>query len=373
MQKMNFVLKSKERNCEVFSGYDIEYELINYVKNFKSDKFVIITDSRVEKLHAKNFYKKLIKENVNAFIVSFKEGEKNKTRKTKNMLEDFMFEKKCGRDTCIIAFGGGVVGDLAGFVAGTYMRGIPVIQVPTTTISIADSSYGGKTAIDVPAGKNLIGVYHQPLAVFMDAKYLLTLDERNYVSGLIEFIKHGWIKDKKFYEFIKNNLNIILNKKSNEYGKVMEKFMSNNIVIKRDIVVYDETESNLRKILNYGHTIGHAIEKLSNFKLLHGEAIAIGICVESFLAYKKNICSKETFIEQKNFINSIGLSTKIPDKIKTSDIVELMRLDKKARNSTPEITLISKIGKYAIFENKNVAKRFEIEELKKIINEYRKL
>jgi 3-dehydroquinate synthase len=368
-----FEIKSKDSACEVFSGFNLENEIIKRLKKFKSKKFVIITDSKVYKLHSKKFHEKLLINNIESEITFFPEGEKHKNRKTKAQIEDFMLEKKLGRDTIIIAFGGGVVGDLAGFVAATYMRGIKVIQIPTTTIAISDSSYGGKTAIDVPAGKNLIGAFHQPIAVFMDAKYLETLDKKNYVSGLTEIIKHGLIKDNKFYEFVKKNIGIILDRKNKNYGKIMEELMIKNIKIKRDVVKNDEKENNLRKILNYGHTMGHAVEKLSNFKLTHGEAISIGIVAESFLAMRKNICSEKTFLEQKNIFEKLNLPTRIPSVQKTKNIIDLMCVDKKARKSKPEFALISEIGKYAIKKNGEVSFSFEIEDLEKIIKEFRNL
>jgi 3-dehydroquinate synthase len=371
MNQASFTLKNKDTVCDVFAGKNLYDEVIIYLKKMNKAKYVIITDSKVEKLHGETLFAKCKEAGLNAFMISFPEGEKNKTRQTKANLEDKMFEQKCGRDAVIIALGGGVTGDMSGFVAGTYMRGISVVQIPTTTISIADSSYGGKTGLDVPAGKNLIGVFHQPVAVFMDTELLKTLDKRNYDSGLIEMVKHGMIKNKEFYDFFKENLEKILTREGEEYDKVMSKIVMDNIAIKREVVVEDQKESNLRKILNYGHTIGHAVEKLSNFDLLHGEAIAIGISVEAFLAYKNDLCSEECFLEQKNMIEKMGLLTKIPDSINTSDIVELMKLDKKARDGTPEFSLVSEIGKY-FEENGVIAKRFSLEVLAKVIDEYKK-
>ena len=372
MEKASFTLKNKDTTCDVFAGKNLYDEIINYLKKMNKAKYVIITDSKVEKLHGDTFFAKCIESGLDCFMISFLEGEKNKTRATKAYLEDEMFKEKCGRDAIIIALGGGVTGDMSGFIAGTYMRGIPVVQIPTTTISIADSSYGGKTGLDVPAGKNLIGVFHQPIAVFMDTELLKTLDKRNYDSGLIEIIKHGVIKNKEFYDFLKENLDIILSRKGEEYDKVMERVVMDNIAIKREVVVQDQKESNLRKILNYGHTIGHAVEKLSNFDLLHGEAIAIGICAESYLAFKNGICSEECFLEQKNIVQALGLSAKIPEGISTNDIVELMKIDKKAREGMPEFSLVSEIRKY--FEKDGViAKRFSLETLAIAIDEYKKL
>lgn len=373
MNYKKFILKQKDIKCEVYSGSGIEKELINYIKNFKSNKFVVISDSKIARIHAKKFTKKLNKKGINADLFIFKEGEKNKNRKTKEMIEDQMFAKKYGRDSCIIAFGGGVTGDLAGFIAATYMRGIPVMQIPTTTISVVDSSYGGKTGIDVPAGKNLIGAYHQPAAVFIDMNYLKTLDNRNYISGLIETLKHGFIYDKKLYFDFKNNIDLIKSRKGKRYEIFMSDLLLRSILVKQKIVKKDEKESNLRKVLNYGHTIGHAVEKLSKYKLQHGEAIAIGIAAESYLAYKNNLISKKDFLEQKNTIESLGLSTKIPKNQKTRDIINLTKIDKKARNGKAEFTLISKIGKYAIKKNGDVAFAFDEKDVKNIIEEYKKL
>ncbi|MBT7706260.1 3-dehydroquinate synthase [archaeon] len=370
MEKITLNLKNKDSVCDVFAGRGLYPEIVKYVKEMNKSQNVIITDSKVEKLHGERLLNLLKEEGVASFMISFPEGEKNKTRQTKATMEDEMFSNKCGRDTLVIALGGGVTGDMAGFVAGTYMRGIPVLQIPTTTIAIGDSSYGGKTAIDVPAGKNLIGVFHQPIAVFMDTDLLQTLDERNYISGLVEIIKHGMIKDIDFYNFLKENIEIISRPKNEGYNEIMGQVVMRNLLIKRDVVLEDQRESNLRKILNYGHTLGHAVEKLSNFDLLHGEAIAIGIAAEAFFAYKAGVMPKEDYLEQKDILESIGLSTKIPEYISTKEILDLMRLDKKARGGMPEFSLCKKNGQYAIFENGEVAKRFSREELEKWINEY---
>jgi 3-dehydroquinate synthase len=371
MEKISLTLKNNDSICDVFSGENSFKEILDYLKEKKKAQYVIITDSKVKKLHGDRLLKFLKSGGLNVFLISFPQGEKNKNRETKAEIEDEMFKHKCGRDSLIIALGGGVTGDMGGFVAGTYMRGVAVVQIPTTTIAIADSSMGGKTAIDVPAGKNLIGVFHQPIAVFMDPELLKTLDKRNYNSGLVEMIKHAMIKDIKFYNFLKENMEIILNYENEKYDIVMKKLVMDNLMIKRDVVVEDQKESNLRKILNYGHTIGHAVEKLSNFDLFHGEAIAIGIAVEAFFAFKAGIMPQSDYLEQKSILESIGLSTKIPKNITTKKIIELTCLDKKARGGEPEFTLCSKNGQYATFENGNVTVKFSKEQLANWINEYR--
>ncbi|MFA6268567.1 MAG: 3-dehydroquinate synthase [archaeon] len=371
MEKDSFLIKGTNSNCDIFTGTNLMPELIKYLKQKKVTKYVIVTDSNVRKFHGEKLLIKMISSNLPTALISFEAGEKSKTREMKAFVEDEMLKEKCDRDSMIIALGGGVVGDLVGFVAGTYMRGIPYVQVPTTTMAISDSSYGGKTGVDTPTGKNLIGVFHNPLAVFVDTSFLETLEKRNYINGLVEVVKHGLIKDKELYTFVKENLPIILSRNGVEYSTIMQKIFHDSMKIKMDIVLADSTESNLRKILNYGHTIGHAIEKLSNYSLLHGEAIAIGICVEAFIAYKKSILSKEDFKEQKELFVKMGLSTKIPLDIITTKIIETARIDKKNTNSQIEFVLIKEIGQYEIFENNNVTKAITEIELGQIIEEYK--
>ena len=165
--KKSFTIQQKPIKCEVFCGTNLEKEIVNYAKKLKKSKYIIVTDSTVKELHGTHLKEKLLAEKLNTILISFPSGEHQKTRETKAFVEDEMFKEKVGRDSLLIALGGGVVGDLAGFVAGTYMRGIDYIQIPTTTIAQSDSSYGGKTAIDTPAGKNLVGMFNQPKAVFV--------------------------------------------------------------------------------------------------------------------------------------------------------------------------------------------------------------
>ncbi|MEK6958433.1 MAG: 3-dehydroquinate synthase [archaeon] len=365
-----FLIKQKPIKTEIFFGEDLFGELAKYLTKQKASKYVIITDSKVGELYAQRMLQELQKKGLQTLLISFPEGEKSKTRKTKEIIEDEMISKKCGRDTVLIALGGGVVGDVAGFVAGTYMRGIKYAQYPTTTIAQSDSSFGGKTAIDTPAGKNLIGMFNQPSAVFVDSSTLKTLDEKNYTSGLVEVLKHGLIMDKKLFEFFNKNIKTILVRNGQNYPKVMNTLMRENIKVKKTVVMKDEKEQNLRKILNYGHTVGHAIEKLSNYSLLHGESIAIGLAVEGFIATKTKILSKKEYKKQMDSINTLGLTTQIPFDIPTEQIIDKMKVDKKARNSQAEFSLIKSIGKYASKKGR-VAFSFDEQFLKDAIEEYR--
>eukprot|EP00434_Breviolum_minutum_P032740 symbB.v1.2.028953.t1/scaffold3121.1/size63108/1 len=203
---------------------------------------------------------------------AFVAGESSKNRETKAAIEDFMLSNKCTRDSAILALGGGVVGDLAGFTAATYMRGIPVVQVPTSTMAMIDSSVGGKTALNVPAGKNLVGAFHQPKVIFADPTVLSTLSRREVVEGLAEAIKMGVIRDAQLFETMATNAEKIMSLDNQLLQEVLHKAVKH----KADIVAIDEKETGLRATLNYGHTIGHAIEALVSPQMLHGECVSIG-------------------------------------------------------------------------------------------------
>lgn len=243
-------------------------------------------DTIVNPLYAEPLCRSLREAGIPAQVYAFAHGEASKTRQTKEWLENSLLDDGFGRDSAILAVGGGVVGDVAGFVAATYMRGVPFAQVPTTTLAQVDSSIGGKTAVDVPQGKNLIGAFHHPAVVYMDPQTLMSLDERNYFGGLVELVKHGFIADEEFLAFYRQHQQTIVARSGTEYADMMEELMLRNCRIKNEVVRLDEQETNLRKILNYGHTLGHGVEILSDFLLSHGESVAGGnrVCRVSSLA-----------------------------------------------------------------------------------------
>ena len=207
-------------------------------------------------------------------------GEGSKSRATKNKIEDFMFANRCNRDTCMLAFGGGVVGDLVGFVAATYMRGVPVVQIPTSTTAMIDSSVGGKTAINVPAGKNLVGAFHQPLLVYADMQLLQTLPRRELVEGIAEAIKMGCIRLKALFDLLESNVEKVMSLDK----AVISEVIYEAVRMKAEVVTLDERESGIRSTLNFGHTIGHAIEALMSPQMMHGECVSVGCVAEAELA-----------------------------------------------------------------------------------------
>ncbi len=303
-------------------------------------KFAIITDSNVETLYGGDLAAGFSKNNLENKIISFPAGEQNKSRDIKAWIEDQMLENKFGRDSAVIALGGGVVGDIAGYVAASYTRGLPYVQIPTTLVACVDSSIGGKTAVDTPHGKNLIGAFHQPWAVFIDVSTLLTLSEKEVREGLAEVIKYGVISDSALFSYLEENLDQIFSYDK----KALTHIIKRGCEIKAEVVEKDERESNLRKILNFGHTIGHAVENLSDYRISHGEAISIGMVAEGKLAAKMGLWLESDLDKLINLIKKAGLPTEIPENMKSDQIIDAMKLDKKSRSGQIEMVLPNKIG-----------------------------
>jgi 3-dehydroquinate synthase len=273
-------------------------------------------------------------------------GEANKTRESWARLTDQLLANGFGRDSTVIALGGGVVGDLAGFVAATFMRGVPFVQIPTTLLAMLDASIGGKTGVDTPAGKNLVGAFHPPKAVFSDPQVLATLSLNEIRSGFAEAIKHGVIADAPYLDAVAGRAPEMLATGGRESDSMLSLIVP-SIEIKADIVSRDEREEGLRKVLNFGHTIGHAVELISGYSLLHGEAVAIGMALESELAEKIGVAQTGTAATVKRVVQSVGLPAAIPAGIDGNAVIEAMRSDKKGRSGSIRFALPLRIGAMA--------------------------
>jgi len=304
-------------------------------------KKVIITDNNIKKLYGKKILSKLTKTHQNVSLLAFKAGEKSKNWHTAYRLARKMLKLGFDRQSIIIALGGGVVGDMSGFVANIFMRGIPFIQIPTTLLAMVDSSIGGKTGVDTPEGKNLLGTFYQPRKVLIDISFLKGLPHAEFLSGLMEVIKYGVIWDKKFFEYLENNKDSILQKDP----KTLTHIIKRSIEIKAKIIAKDEKESHLRQILNFGHTYGHAIETLSNFKLKHGIAIGIGMHFASLLGEKRGFTETNRLIK---LIKSFGVKVYPPKLFSENKIISKMLSDKKTINGQIKIVIPSRIGKVKI-------------------------
>jgi 3-dehydroquinate synthase len=268
-------------------------------------------------------------------------GEESKTLSMTTRVVDAMEQASLGRDTAVIALGGGTVGDIAGFAAGIFKRGVPVVQVPTTTVAQADSALGGKTGVDSPQSKNAYGVFHHPSAVFIDVDTLRTLDERQFIAGLAESVKHALIADAVYLGYLEKNLDDVLARKT----EVMEHIAEINSRIKAVIVEHDPEEKNLRRILNYGHTVGHAIESASGYGLLHGEAISIGMVAAGMIEVEMGLSDGARLQRTKKIFERLGLPTMAPKGTAVDTLIDVMRRDKKAVGKWPRFVLLKDVGK----------------------------
>jgi 3-dehydroquinate synthase len=307
-------------------------------------RYAIITDSNVGPLYAGKLAPQLGGSTGDIFTVPA--GEASKTRELWMRLTDRLLEAGYGRDTAIIALGGGVVGDLAGFVAATYLRGVPYVQFPTTLLAMIDSSIGGKTGVDTPHGKNFVGAFHQPACVIADPMLLGTLPTNHLRSGIAEAIKHAVIADADYFDRIDADVDAMLGARG-WASPAMAGLISRSIEIKADVVRRDEREEGVRKVLNFGHTLGHAIEALSGYTLLHGEAIAIGMALESELAERMGFARRGTSRRVRELLRTAGLPRSRPANIEPKHILEATRGDKKARAGAVEYALPERIGAMA--------------------------
>lgn len=274
-------------------------------------------------------------------VVPFPAGEWNKTRETWISITDRLLSAGLGRDGAIVGLGGGVVGDLAGFVAATYLRGIPYVQVPTTLLAMIDSSIGGKTAVDTPAGKNLVGAFHQPKAVFADINTLSTLPPLHLSAGMAEAVKHGAIADREYFERLRVLAPSVLRGDRPALHEVIER----SVTIKAGIVGEDERERGRRAILNFGHTVAHALEAISGYELLHGEAVAIGMAVESALGAELGITARAAADAVTEALMTYQLPTEPPFNADVSRMLEAMHHDKKVRDTSVRFALPEALGK----------------------------
>ena len=313
-------------------------------------KVVIVTDVLLQKLWGSKLvqaFQDKLGITPPTYVVEV--GEASKSRATKAAIEAWMFEHQCYRDSCVVALGGGVVGDLAGFVASTYMRGVAVVQVPTSILAMVDSSIGGKTAIDVPFGKNLIGAFHHPKVVVADLKVLSTLPPRQVSNGLAEAIKHAVIRDADLFQTFEDNVDAVLAKEP----ALMQHIIFQSMNIKGVVVTHDEREGGLRAILNIGHTIGHGIEAIMQPTLLHGECVAIGMVKGAEVARALGVCSPATVGRIVRCLKSYNLPTEMPDITKypscsAEAVLHRMVYDKKNTKGTIRCVLSDHIGSVAL-------------------------
>jgi 3-dehydroquinate synthase len=308
-----------------------------------TDKAVIITDPTVKKLYGRKLKQSLASSGFKVVLLEVPEGEEQKSLETAGRLYHELTDFYTERTTPILALGGGVIGDLAGFVAATYLRGVPLVQVPTTLLAQGDSSIGGKVAVNHGLLKNKIGAFYHPRLTISDIDTLKTLSPRELSDGLAEIIKHGAIMDREFFSYLEKNLDRI---KSLD-DRVLERVVSHSAKIKVGVVEKDELDLGLRNILNYGHTVGHAIESASELKVWHGEAVAIGMVVEARISNRLGILDKAEVLRIRNLIAWAGLPVTLPS-LKLSRLIQAMRHDKKVSQGRMRFALLKSIGEVFI-------------------------
>lgn len=276
-----------------------------------------------------------------AFVDSyvFQAGEENKTLDTVKNLYEHLIKAKFDRNDVLIALGGGVVGDLVGYTAATYLRGIRFIQLPTTLLSMVDSSVGGKTGVDFDAYKNMVGAFHQPKCVYMNLSTLISLPKEQFSSGMSEVIKYGYIKDVSFYKWLQDNHDRILNQ---DY-EVLREMVYHSCLYKKEVVERDPLEKGERALLNFGHTLGHAIEKLMSFKLYHGQCVALGMVAAIYMSAKRGMLTWEEVEDSVTLIQSFGLPVGISS-IGITEVIAATKNDKKMEAGKIKFILLEKIG-----------------------------
>jgi 3-dehydroquinate synthase len=298
-----------------------------------ASRFVLIADEKTASLYGKALQKILGEKTL---LLSFPGGEVNKTRATKEHLEDRLLEQGWGSDTCILALGGGVVTDLAGFVAATYCRGVPFVTIPTSLMAMIDASLGGKTGVNTSYGKNMIGCVYQPKLVLIDPCLVSSLPLRELRNGIVEIIKHGLIADASLFSYLDTHVDTLLSLDPETLSYVI----SESCRIKITLV----EQGPKRTLLNFGHTVGHALEKLTDYTLPHGEAVAIGILVESHMALQMGLLQQKVFEKMQNLLARYGLPLKLPKRFSYAACTEAMQLDKKSLLGKPRFVLLEEMG-----------------------------
>lgn len=370
MSTFNVELKKwVDDSYEIEIGYHLMPTLVEDISNGlvgKIKRFAVITDSNVKDLYAKPLCEHLLKAGYSLDLFVIPAGEKSKTRQMKSQIEDAMLEKGYRRDCCILAVGGGVVTDLAGFIAGTFGRGVPFINYATSLLAAADASVGGKTAVDTPLATNLIGLFNQPKKVYIDIDTWSTLPNRQMRSGMAETIKHACLASADLFEFLEEHMDDIY-----AFQKFACEYISEaNCKIKYQVVMQDEKEaSGLREVLNLGHTVGRAIETVSDYSLLHGEALAIGMVAQAQLSARLGYMSDEDAERVVRLYEKAGLPTTIPEYIDRELLVKKLYTDKKVRDGKLRFVLQKGIGEVMEFEPGVFAKPIEEELAREIIME----
>ena len=345
MKPIKLIIKTKSETYPILIGSNIIKNLDKYLKlnHINFNQCLLVIDKNIPNKMISNVTKSLKTKKITKFL--FNANEKNKSQKYINLILEILLKKNFSRQDCLISIGGGITGDVSGFAASLFKRGLQFINIPTTLLSQVDSSIGGKTGVNTKFGKNLIGSFYQPNLVISDVQFLKTLPKRELICGYGEILKHSLIADNKFYKFLKKNVSKILNLKT----PFIQKAIFESCKIKKNIVEKDEKESNLRKTLNFGHTFGHAFEATTGYskKLNHGEAIILGIQMSLRFSKMQSIIKKKDFISILDHLRNSKLPSDIKNYFSLKDvnkILSFMNKDKKNKSEKINLILLKEIG-----------------------------
>jgi len=332
-----------ERSYPIYVGAGILDNLGQQLqKSGLAGKVAVVTNPTVAQLYLDAVHASLDDVGFEVVPILVPDGEEHKTFKSLTTIYDRLIAERCERKSSVLALGGGVIGDLAGFAAATYLRGVPYVQVPTTLLAQVDSSVGGKTGLNHENGKNLIGAFYQPKLVLIDVKMLASLPRRELVAGLAEVIKYGIIEEPLLFRELEKNLAKIIALDR----ELLQRVIVTSCSIKARIVETDEREENQRAVLNFGHTIGHALEAATDYReFLHGEAVGIGMVKATMLSVQHGFCDQQTFERILKIIKHAGLPSEIPAGLSPQSVIKAMQLDKKATGGRIKFVMSQGIGK----------------------------
>jgi len=333
--------EDRDASYDIHIGRGLLAELPRLIKDrCPAAAYAVLSDSHVGKLYGQSVTAALCAAGARAELLTFPAGEWNKTRETWATLSDRMLAHHFGRDAAVIALGGGVVGDVAGFVAATFLRGVPYVQVPTSLLAMIDSSIGGKTGVDAPAGKNLLGAFHQPRLVIADLDVLASLAPVQLSAGMAEALKHGVIADSEYFELLEREHRAVTARDP----ELLERVVERSVAIKGQVVTRDEREGGVRAILNFGHTVAHAIEAVAKFEASHGEAVAVGMLIEARLGESLGVTARGTADRIARALENYNLPLELPAAATPADLLDAMRHDKKSRDHAVRFAFPERIG-----------------------------
>jgi 3-dehydroquinate synthase len=361
MHTVNVSLGERSYDIEIGAGLDRAGERLRDLGLGR--KMALVTNPVVKELYGKKLIESLKSAGFLVMSVEIPDGEQHKNLDWANAIYTALLVNSFDRKSALVALGGGVIGDLTGFAAATFMRGIPFVQVPTTLLAMVDSSVGGKTGVNHPMGKNMIGAFYQPRKVLMDLAVLRSLPKEEFLSGMAEVIKYGVIRDAALFDYLEANRERILNLDP----EALDRIITRSCEIKAEVVGADEREGGLRAILNFGHTVGHAIETAEQYSMRHGEAVAIGMVYASRLARASGLCDPSVPQRIENLIRSYGLPadmTVLKRRPSVTELMDTMQIDKKAEAGKVRFILPKKIGDVAI------SKDWEEAALRRVLEEH---